>query len=76
MITMILGFVEKYYHETNRFYLPRGELTISLDEVWSLIHLPIMGSIAQINTWFWRCNKDSKDTFGYGPGYGYRWIEL
>jgi len=39
---LILDFVERWHHETNSFHLPIGEMTISLDDVWSLIHLPII----------------------------------
>ena len=38
---LILGFVERWHPETNTFHLPIGEMTISLDDVWSLLHLPI-----------------------------------
>jgi len=38
---LILGFVGRWQPETNSFHLPIGDLTISLDDVWSLIHLPI-----------------------------------
>jgi len=38
---LILGFVERWYPETNSFHLPIGKMTISLNDVWSLIHLPI-----------------------------------
>ena len=40
---LILGFVERWHPETNSFHLPIGEMTISLDDVWSLVHLPITG---------------------------------
>ena len=40
---LILGFIERWHPKTNNFHLPIDEFTISLDDVWSLIHLPIMG---------------------------------
>ena len=40
---LILGFVERWHPETNSFHLPIGEMTISLDDMWSLLHLPITG---------------------------------
>ena len=40
---LILGFVERWHPETNTFHLPIGEMTISLYDVWSLLHLPIIG---------------------------------
>ena len=40
-IGLILGFVERWHPKTNTFHLPIGEMTITLDHVWSLLHLPI-----------------------------------
>jgi len=40
---LILGFMERWHPETNTFHLPIGEMIISLDDVWSLLHLPITG---------------------------------
>ena len=42
---LILGFVERWHPETNSFHLPIGEMTISLDDVWCLLHLNIMGDL-------------------------------
>ena len=36
-------FVERWHKKTSNFHLPIGELTITLDEVASLLHLPITG---------------------------------
>ncbi|XP_028227071.1 protein MAIN-LIKE 1-like [Glycine soja] len=36
-------FVEYWHKETSRFHLPVGEVTITLDDVTSLLHLPIIG---------------------------------
>ena len=38
---LVLGFMERWHPETNNFHLPIGEMTITLDDVWSLLHLPI-----------------------------------
>ncbi|XP_028215093.1 protein MAIN-LIKE 1-like [Glycine soja] len=38
---LISAFVERWHRETNTFHLPVGELTITLDDVSSLLHLPI-----------------------------------
>ena len=35
-------FVECWHKETNSFHLPVGEVTITLDDVASLLHLPIV----------------------------------
>ena len=40
---LISAFVERWYGETNSFNLPVGEMTITLDDVSSLLHLPILG---------------------------------
>ena len=40
---LISAFVERWHGETNSFYLPVGEMTITLDDVSSLLHLPILG---------------------------------
>jgi len=36
-------FVERWHKETSSFHLPIEELTITLDDVLSLLHLPITG---------------------------------
>ncbi|KAL5133133.1 Protein MAIN-LIKE 1 [Glycine soja] len=41
---LISTFVERWHRETNTFHLPVGELTITLDDVSSLLHLPISGA--------------------------------
>jgi len=38
---LISVFVERCHRETNTFHLPVGELTITLDDVLSLLHLSI-----------------------------------
>ncbi|KAL5153879.1 Protein MAIN-LIKE 2 [Glycine soja] len=38
---LISAFVERWHRETSTFHLPVGELTIILDDVSSLLHLPI-----------------------------------
>ncbi|XP_006590158.1 protein MAIN-LIKE 2-like [Glycine max] len=42
---LISAFVERWHRETSTFYLPVGELTITLDDVASLLHLPITGAL-------------------------------
>ncbi|KAL5177651.1 Protein MAIN-LIKE 1 [Glycine soja] len=41
---VISAFVERWHKETSSFHLPIGELTITLDDVASLLHLPIIGA--------------------------------
>jgi len=40
---LLCGFVERWHAETNNFHLPVGEMTITLDDVSNLLHLPIVG---------------------------------
>jgi len=40
---LISEFVEWWHGETNSFHLPIGEMTKTLDDVSSLLHLPILG---------------------------------
>ena len=37
-------FVERWHKETSSFHLPVGEVTITLDDVASLLHQPIIGA--------------------------------
>ncbi|XP_006592986.1 protein MAIN-LIKE 1-like [Glycine soja] len=41
---LISTFVERWHREINTFHLPVGELTITLDDVSTLLHLPIGGA--------------------------------
>ena len=41
---LISAFVERWHKETSSFHLPVVELTIMLDDVASLLHLPIIGA--------------------------------
>ncbi|KAH1209957.1 Protein MAIN-LIKE 2 [Glycine max] len=42
---LIFAFVERWHRETSTFHLPVGELTITLDDVASLLHVPITGAL-------------------------------
>ncbi|KAH1266021.1 Protein MAIN-LIKE 1 [Glycine max] len=42
---LISAFVERWNGETSTFHLPVGDLTITLDDVSSLLHLPITGAL-------------------------------
>jgi hypothetical protein len=37
---LITAFVERWYDETSSFHLPMGEITVTLDDVSCLLHLP------------------------------------
>ncbi|KOM47323.1 hypothetical protein LR48_Vigan07g102700 [Vigna angularis] len=40
---LIVALSERWHHETNIFHLPIGEMSVTLDDVLNLLHLPIMG---------------------------------
>ena len=41
---LLSAFVERWHKETSSFHLPIGEFSITLDDVASLLHLPIIGA--------------------------------
>nr|XP_012568992.1 protein MAIN-LIKE 1-like [Cicer arietinum] len=51
---LIYAFVERWHRDTNNFHLPIGEMTITLDDVSSLLHIPITGAFFSVNIF----NKD------------------
>jgi hypothetical protein len=40
---LMTAFAERWHPETNTFYLPIGEVAITLDDIQCLLHLPITG---------------------------------
>ena len=42
---LICAFVERWHEETSSFHLPFGEMTVTLDDVASLLHIPIDGML-------------------------------
>nr|KYP33064.1 Serine/threonine protein phosphatase 7 long form isogeny [Cajanus cajan] len=42
---LVFAFVERWHPETSSFHLPIGEMTITLDDVSCLLHLPIRGAL-------------------------------
>ncbi|KAL5169651.1 Serine/threonine-protein phosphatase 7 long form [Glycine soja] len=47
---LISTFMERWHKETSRFHLPVGKVTITLDDVASLLHLPIIGAFHTFET--------------------------
>ncbi|XP_028215069.1 protein MAIN-LIKE 2-like [Glycine soja] len=45
---LISSFVERWHRETSSFHLLVGEVLITLDDVMSLLHLPIVGAFHDI----------------------------
>ena len=42
---LLSTFGERWHRETSSFHLPVGELIITLDDVSSLLHLPVIGDL-------------------------------
>ncbi|XP_006590038.1 protein MAIN-LIKE 1-like [Glycine max] len=42
---LLSSFVKRWHQETSSFHLPVGEVTITLDDVSSLLHLPVVGDL-------------------------------
>jgi len=42
---LICAFVERWHEETSSFHLRFGEMTVTLDDVSCLLHLPIEGML-------------------------------
>jgi len=42
---LLSSFVERWHWETFSFHLPVGEVTITLDDVSSLLHMPVVGNL-------------------------------
>ncbi|XP_028217226.1 protein MAIN-LIKE 1-like [Glycine soja] len=42
---LISSFVERWHWETSSFHLPVGEISIMLDDIAALLHLPIVGAL-------------------------------
>jgi len=47
---LISAFMERWHKETSTFHLPVGELIITLDDMASLLHLPIIGAFRSFET--------------------------
>jgi len=47
---LISDFVERWHKETNSFHLSVGKVTITLDDVAFLLHLPITGAFHSFET--------------------------
>jgi len=63
---LICAFVERWHEETSSFHLPFGEMTVTLDDVSCLLHLPINGMLMSHNT----ISQDEAmvEQLGYDPG--------
>ncbi|XP_047170225.1 uncharacterized protein LOC124838618 [Vigna umbellata] len=50
---LLLAFAERWHLETNTFHLPVGEMSITLDDVSSLLHLSIEGEFCPVKDLEW-----------------------
>lgn len=41
---MITTLIERWHSETRSFHLPTGEALITLEDVWRILHIPIVGA--------------------------------
>ncbi|KAJ1433523.1 Aminotransferase-like, plant mobile domain [Sesbania bispinosa] len=46
---LLSAFAERWHRDTCSFHLPLGEMTITLDDVSSLLHLPITGRLFSLS---------------------------
>jgi len=42
---LLSSFVERWHREMSSFHLPMGELTIMLDDISWILHLPVVGDL-------------------------------
>ncbi|KAJ1393022.1 Phosphatidylinositol-specific phospholipase C, X domain [Sesbania bispinosa] len=47
---LLSAFAERWHRDTCSFHLPVGEMTITLDDVSSLLHLPVTGRLFSLRT--------------------------
>ncbi|XP_014500477.1 protein MAIN-LIKE 1-like [Vigna radiata var. radiata] len=45
---LLLRFIERWHFETSSFHLPVGQMTITLDDVSTLLHLPVLGQLCDL----------------------------
>ncbi|XP_017423502.1 protein MAIN-LIKE 1-like [Vigna angularis] len=45
---LLLRFIERWHFETSSFHLPIGEMSVTLDDVSTLLHLPVMGQMCDL----------------------------
>ncbi|KAK9148391.1 hypothetical protein Scep_007148 [Stephania cephalantha] len=46
---LILAFVERWQPNTNTFHLPFGEMSITLEDVSLLLHIPVTGKVVAVD---------------------------
>lgn len=41
---LLTSLAERWHFEHNTFHLPIGEMTVTLEDIWQILHVPVMGS--------------------------------
>ncbi|XP_014523042.1 uncharacterized protein LOC106779454 [Vigna radiata var. radiata] len=66
---LLLGFIERWHFETSSFHLPVGETKITLDDVSTLLHFPVMGQLCDLEELeFEEARTPLVDLFGVDGG--------
>jgi len=60
---LICAFVKRWHEETSSFHLPFGEMTITLDDVASLLHIPIDGMLLSHGSISWEKAVELMETY-------------
>ncbi|XP_024632214.1 protein MAIN-LIKE 2-like [Medicago truncatula] len=74
---LIYAFLERWHEETSSFHLPFREMTVTLDDVASLLHIPIDGmllsheSISPLGSSTFDARREVKMTKGAHCQFGY-----
>ncbi|XP_047167765.1 protein MAINTENANCE OF MERISTEMS-like [Vigna umbellata] len=45
---LLLGFIERWHFESSSFHLPIGEMSVTLDDVSTSLHQPVMGQMCDL----------------------------
>ncbi|KAJ1441320.1 Aminotransferase-like, plant mobile domain [Sesbania bispinosa] len=48
--SLLSTFTERWHRDTSNFHLPMGEMTIILDKVFSLLHIPVHGRLTWLRS--------------------------
>jgi len=60
---LICAFVERWHEETSSFHLPFWEMTVTLDDVACLLHLPIDGMLLSHGSISWDKAVELMETY-------------
>lgn len=46
-IGLLTALVERWHSETSSFHLSTGKVTVTLEDVWNILHIPIHGEMIE-----------------------------